>query len=298
MTTEKKPEVSLPPPGQLLRQAREAQGLTMADIATRINLRPNLIEQIERDSYDAHLGHTFIRGYLRSYAKQVGIAEGVVLSAYNRLGLEQTVHIDMQSFSRRSRQEASDSKLRAMTWLVVLGLAGLSVAWWWQSTARREQSEEALAQTELRVPAVESEQSSGELQLPQVPVSAPSTAASAALPTSALPAVSSALPVLTPATDATPAAASAAETTVPAAATTPVAATRAVTATEPAAMSAATIPASAYTSAADMARESSVAADDSEISTALDGSNVRLKFNGDCWLMVKDGNGKTLFSGI
>ncbi|MGL5949525.1 MAG: RodZ domain-containing protein, partial [Aeromonas sp.] len=46
------------------------------------------------------------------------------------------------------------------------------------------------------------------------------------------------------------------------------------------------------------ARESSVAADDSEISTALDGSNVRLKFNGDCWLMVKDGNGKTLFSGI
>ena len=55
----------------------------------------------------------------------------------------------MQSFSRRSRQQANDSRLKVVTWLVILVLIALSVAWWWQSTSRRSAGDEALAATEM-----------------------------------------------------------------------------------------------------------------------------------------------------
>ena len=124
-------------PGQLLRNAREQLGWTREQVASRIHLRLTLIAAIEADTYGKHTSHTFIRGYLRAYAKLVGIPEETILAAYDKLGLTPPDNIDMQSFSRRSRQQANDSRLKVVTWLVILVLIALSVAWWWQSTARR-----------------------------------------------------------------------------------------------------------------------------------------------------------------
>ncbi len=47
----------------------------------------DLIAAIESDTYDKHTSHTFIRGYLRTYAKLVGIPEETILAAYDKLGL-------------------------------------------------------------------------------------------------------------------------------------------------------------------------------------------------------------------
>ncbi|MCW0503798.1 cytoskeleton protein RodZ [Aeromonas piscicola] len=136
-------------PGQLLRNAREQLGWTREQVASRIHLRLTLIAAIESDTYDKHTSHTFIRGYLRTYAKLVGIPDETILAAYDKLGLTPPDNIDMQSFSRRSRQQANDSRLKVVTWLVILVLIALSVAWWWQSTARRSAGDEALAATEM-----------------------------------------------------------------------------------------------------------------------------------------------------
>ncbi|HDX8357777.1 TPA: cytoskeleton protein RodZ [Aeromonas hydrophila] len=214
-------------PGQLLRNAREQLGWTREQVASRIHLRLTLIAAIESDTYDKHTSHTFIRGYLRTYAKLVGIPEETILAAYDKLGLTPPDNIDMQSFSRRSRQQANDSRLKVVTWLVILVLIALSVAWWWQSTARRSAGDEALAATEM---------------------GATSNTPSATVP----PAVDVADPVVAPATSAAAATsvdpvASAAVTTMPvdansAVATTAVA-TSAATATQPAADTAASEPA-------------------------------------------------------
>lgn len=214
-------------PGQLLRNAREQLGWTREQVASRIHLRLTLIAAIESDTYDKHTSHTFIRGYLRTYAKLVGIPEETILAAYDKLGLTPPDNIDMQSFSRRSRQQANDSRLKVVTWLVILVLVALSVAWWWQSTARRSAGDEALAATEM---------------------GATSNTPSATVP----PAVDVADPVVAPATSAAAATsvdpvASAAVTTMPVDASSAVAttavATSAATATQPAADSAASEPA-------------------------------------------------------
>ncbi|WP_324014670.1 cytoskeleton protein RodZ [Aeromonas hydrophila] len=200
-------------PGQLLRNAREQLGWTREQVASRIHLRLTLIAAIESDTYDKHTSHTFIRGYLRTYAKLVGIPEETILAAYDKLGLTPPDNIDMQSFSRRSRQQANDSRLKVVTWLVILVLIALSVAWWWQSTARRSAGDEALAATEM---------------------GATSNTPSATVP----PAVDVADPVVAPATSA--AAATSADPVASAAATTlPVDASSAV-ATTAVAISAAT----------------------------------------------------------
>lgn len=240
-------------PGQLLRNAREQLGWTREQVASRIHLRLTLIAAIEADTYDKHTSHTFIRGYLRAYAKLVGIPEETILAAYDKLGLTPPDNIDMQSFSRRSRQQANDSRLKVVTWLVILVLIALSIAWWWQSTARRSAGDEALAASEM-----------GTEQTMSV--------------ASVTPAVDVADPVLPVASDAvaTDVVVSDAAATVPAV----VAATSAALSTE--------------TSAA----EATLAPAEPAATEPGKAPQLKMSFTADCWLDVKDANGKTLFSGL
>ncbi len=237
-------------PGQLLRNAREQLGWTREQVASRIHLRLTLIAAIEADTYDKHTSHTFIRGYLRAYAKLVGIPEETILAAYEKLGLTPPDNIDMQSFSRRSRQQANDSRLKVVTWLVILVLIGLSVAWWWQSTARRSAGDDALAATEM----------SATVNTPEANVA---------------PAVEVAEPVL-------PAASDAVSTQVVVSGAT------------------ATLPMVATDASAAVPTDVSGAVSTAESTTTEPAKAPQLKmsFTADCWLDVKDANGKTLFSGL
>lgn len=55
--------------GQTLRAAREAAGLTVADVAQSLKFSPRQIEQLEADDYASLPGATIVRGFARSYAK-------------------------------------------------------------------------------------------------------------------------------------------------------------------------------------------------------------------------------------
>ncbi|WP_279463089.1 cytoskeleton protein RodZ [Aeromonas veronii] len=253
-------------PGQLLRNAREQLGWTREQVASRIHLRLTLIAAIESDTYDKHTSHTFIRGYLRTYAKLVGIPDETILAAYDKLGLTPPDNIDMQSFSRRSRQQANDSRLKVVTWLVILVLIALSVAWWWQSTSRRAAGDEALAATEMSATG----------STPAEPAITPPDAINTA-PVEGAANAPAATDVIAPAvvSDATatlaPASAAVAPTDVSAA----------VGAATDAAVSGAN------------GTESEEAVVDPATAPQL-----KMSFTADCWLGVKDANGKTLFSGL
>lgn len=56
-------------PGRRLREAREALGLSIADVASSIKFSQRQIETVERDDFDKLPGVTFVRGFIRSYAK-------------------------------------------------------------------------------------------------------------------------------------------------------------------------------------------------------------------------------------
>lgn len=67
------PESHGPTFGQRLRTAREAKGLTHSDVAQRLRLPLRLIGQLEQDNYAGMEQGVYLRGYLSSYARLVGV---------------------------------------------------------------------------------------------------------------------------------------------------------------------------------------------------------------------------------
>src|SRR5574340_940003 len=56
-------------PGALLREAREAAGMSVLDVSHALKLTPRQIEAIESDDYERLSGPTFVRGFIRNYAR-------------------------------------------------------------------------------------------------------------------------------------------------------------------------------------------------------------------------------------
>ncbi|WP_330943357.1 cytoskeleton protein RodZ [Vibrio diabolicus] len=121
--------------GTLLKNKRESLGMSQKQVADRLRLRVSVIEDIENNRFESQQVATFTRGYLRSYAKFVGLDEKMVLTA-----LEQTAdvqpqeqEIEMQSFSRKTKDEKHNSRIMFLTWVIGLVIIGISAAWWWQN---------------------------------------------------------------------------------------------------------------------------------------------------------------------
>ncbi|MBP9663280.1 MAG: helix-turn-helix domain-containing protein [Pyrinomonadaceae bacterium] len=71
--------------GEKLRQAREARGFTLNDIAEQTRISGLYLESIENDDYRVLPGGIFNKGFVKSYAKCVGIKEEEALSDYSQL---------------------------------------------------------------------------------------------------------------------------------------------------------------------------------------------------------------------
>jgi len=71
--------------GEKLRQAREERGISIADVAEQTRISPHYLEAIENDDYRTLPGGIFNKGFVKSYAKHVGIDEQEALQDYSRL---------------------------------------------------------------------------------------------------------------------------------------------------------------------------------------------------------------------
>jgi len=63
----------LPSVGTMLRNARESRSLPVADVAQALKLGQRQVEALERDDWSVLPGTTFIRGFVRNYARLVDI---------------------------------------------------------------------------------------------------------------------------------------------------------------------------------------------------------------------------------
>ena len=72
-------------PGHLLRAARRRYGWSVEDIAEELNLLPHVVEGLENDDYSVVAGHTYAVGYMRNYARLVGVTIDQALSTHSEL---------------------------------------------------------------------------------------------------------------------------------------------------------------------------------------------------------------------
>lgn len=63
--------------GDVLRQSREKRGWTLAMLAEAIKVRPEILAAIETGETD-HIPSVYLKGYIRSYARQMGVAQDAI----------------------------------------------------------------------------------------------------------------------------------------------------------------------------------------------------------------------------
>jgi cytoskeleton protein RodZ len=83
MVHEEPSKADLPSPGALLRAGREKAGLSAEQVADKLHLLKSIVTQLEEDCYDRIRGDTFVRGYMRNYARLLGIDADEVVGRYN-----------------------------------------------------------------------------------------------------------------------------------------------------------------------------------------------------------------------
>nr|WP_272494111.1 helix-turn-helix domain-containing protein [Stenotrophomonas mori] len=59
--------------GEQLRQAREAAGLTLSDVAARLHMPVQVVGALEQEQWERLGAPVFVRGQLRSYARLLGV---------------------------------------------------------------------------------------------------------------------------------------------------------------------------------------------------------------------------------
>jgi cytoskeleton protein RodZ len=71
--------------GERFRAAREARGLSVSDVAEQIRIRSLYLAAIEDESWNTIGAPVYIRGFLRTYARFLGIDPEEAVAAFNRV---------------------------------------------------------------------------------------------------------------------------------------------------------------------------------------------------------------------
>lgn len=144
-------ETSEPTLGERLKQARDASGLSQQALADKLFLKVAIIEQLESDNLESNTSATFVKGYIKLYAKNVGVAAEPLLEMFEKQqGEQKQAPQKLQSFSRRVSNEATDNRWMMVTYLILTIVIALLVIWWYQqpSTTDIETDEGVLGRVE------------------------------------------------------------------------------------------------------------------------------------------------------
>ena len=115
--------------GAELARARDAVGLTHAELADQTRIRVAIIQAIERDDFSLCGGEVYARGHVKSIANALNLDPGPLLSA---LGAVQTattlaqVEPDNLSIWDLQQRTRLDSEKRTWTLLVAIGVVAIA----------------------------------------------------------------------------------------------------------------------------------------------------------------------------
>ncbi|MGH6634822.1 MAG: RodZ domain-containing protein [Gammaproteobacteria bacterium] len=116
--------------GDRLRQAREAQRMSIDEVAARLNLKPAIVQALEEDQYQHLRPAAYARGYLRGYARLMRLdAEGFL----HKERLEDDGAL-IHPFSGLGTQETiGGGWVFKIAGYLIVGVLGFWMVSWWQA---------------------------------------------------------------------------------------------------------------------------------------------------------------------
>ncbi|HBN8231825.1 TPA: helix-turn-helix domain-containing protein [Pseudomonas aeruginosa] len=128
-------------PGETLRQAREQKGLSLSQVAGQLNLTENSLRQLENGAFDKLPGHTFSRGYIRAYAKLMGLDQAELVNSFDHFTGTNASGSTVQSLGRVAEPvRLSRNVLRIVSLLLLALLIGFGYFWWQEHSARNPET--------------------------------------------------------------------------------------------------------------------------------------------------------------
>jgi Helix-turn-helix domain len=70
--------------GQVLKIAREGKRMKLAELSNLTRIPTTTLRSIERDHFDGLPGEVFVRGFLRSIAREVGLSPDAIVAQYQQ----------------------------------------------------------------------------------------------------------------------------------------------------------------------------------------------------------------------
>ncbi|WP_312952148.1 cytoskeleton protein RodZ [Superficieibacter sp.] len=260
--------------GLRLRNAREQLGLSQQAVAERLCLKVSTVRDIEEDKAPAELASTFLRGYIRSYARLVHIPEEELLPMMEKQAPVRAAKVaPMQTFALgKQRKKRSGWLMGFITWIIFFVVLSFTGLWWWQNhKAQQEEINTMEAQSSAELNANDNSDNNNNVQLDTG--TPPDTDPGSTAPQN------------------TPSSVNTAPSTTTAPSTAPAATAPATNAQSGTVVAPSQAPVDANAAAA-------LPTTQADVTPPADANALVMDFNDDCWLEIFDAAGKKLFSGI
>ena len=121
-------------PGAVLSQARQAQAVTVREVADVLHLPQHVVEAIERGDKTELPSYVFTRGYVRSYAKLMELEPEPLVAALSReYGVEEEPVAEVSDVAIGFDLQSLDTQQKTLLFSLVggVGVLLLSLIVWW-----------------------------------------------------------------------------------------------------------------------------------------------------------------------
>ena len=148
-------------PGETLRKVRESRGLALSDVAVQLNLTAQSLRCLEEGAFEQLPGHTFARGYVRTYAKLMELDPDQLVRDFDHYTGTDASGSSVASLARiEEPARVSQGLVKFFSVVVLLAIGGAGFLWW-QGEAERMGSES----TKSTIEHVEVEAADGTTEL-------------------------------------------------------------------------------------------------------------------------------------
>jgi cytoskeletal protein RodZ len=122
--------------GSSLREARTRQALELPELESRTKIRAKYLRALEADQFDVLPGHSYVKGFLRTYADSLGLDGQLYVDEYNSRYVPGEDEAPLRTrgaptpAARRRRRERRESHVVAIALVAIAFVAALVIAAW------------------------------------------------------------------------------------------------------------------------------------------------------------------------
>ena len=122
--------------GSSLREARTRQSLELPELESRTKIRAKYLRALEADQFDVLPGHSYVKGFLRTYADSLGLDGQLYVDEYNSRYVPGEDEAQLRTrgaptpAARRRRRDRRESHVVAIALVAIALVAALVIAAW------------------------------------------------------------------------------------------------------------------------------------------------------------------------